>query len=373
MRLRNGDAAVFALGLTLMGCGAVDALSPQERSIPGPVPIIMDPALASLDEDRFYVAAGDSMPRIRVRALDSRGRGLSGVYVAFGDRGPDEARELGIGITDSAGILAAPRVPAVGVTGRRTLVAAAPGLREADFPFLVLPAAYAGPSQRACPIPPSLLPLHPQLTRTLAVLRGSDSLRIVAIGSSSTAGVGATSPSAAYPARLESRLRAAYPANKVVVWNKGVSGQLATDMLARFDRDVVASRPHLVIWQTGTIEAVSAAPVDAFEATLRQGIAQLRAAGADVLLLDSQAYAGKGQEEPYLAFQRVLWRVGADLGVPVVTRYQLMAHYQATGRYTWAQLLSSDSFHPSDLTYDCTAHLVLAGLMAAQVDPGTTP
>src|SRR3954454_20508239 len=77
----------------------------------------------------------------------------------------------------------------------------------------------------------------PHVTQQLA--RGT-TLRIVAFGSSSTEGVGASSPGAAYPAQLEIALKRALPrrANPLTVLNRGIGGEHVDDMLKRIDRDV---------------------------------------------------------------------------------------------------------------------------------------
>src|SRR5258708_3438893 len=77
-------------------------------------------------------------------------------------------------------------------------------------------------------------------------------IKIVAIGSSSTAGAGASSPDATYPSRLELELTQHFLWHDIAVLNRGANGEEAADMLARFDANVVAEQPDLVILQTGT-------------------------------------------------------------------------------------------------------------------------
>lgn len=367
MRLCRGDAAALLTTVFLAACGPdapvapLHLETPQEPSLP-----IGRALLAPVDDDRFYVAAGDSIRRLRVRARDGSGLPFTGISVDFATDDGLSRTPLGSGVTDSAGIAFVPPFVASAVIGRHNLLASSPGLDPTAYAYLVLPASYGGPSQRRCPIPTSLLPRYPQLTGTLAALDGRDSLRVVTIGSSSTWGTGSSNPSATYPARLQARLREAYTGSVVTVSNKGVGGQLATEMVARFGTDVYPARPHLVIWQTGTIEARAGTPIAEFRATLRAGIGQLRARGLDVLLLDSQAYPA--QPANYEAYQQALAEVATELDVPLVNRYRLMRAYVASGRYAYADLLwSADNFHPNDLTYDCMAHWILAGVMAAQV------
>lgn len=96
-------------------------------------------------------------------------------------------------------------------------------------------------------------------------------LTIVAFGSSSTEGIGASHPAAAYPARLEVGLRRALPhlGGRITVANRGIGGEAVDEMLARLDRDVLGPRPDLVIWQTGSNDPLRGVSIDHFrEATV---------------------------------------------------------------------------------------------------------
>ena len=73
--------------------------------------------------------------------------------------------------------------------------------------------------------------------------------KIVAIGSSTTAGEGNIK---AYPGRLLSFLQNEYPNAGIIMVNQGIGGQEAPVELQRFDTDVIAEKPDLVIWQVGT-------------------------------------------------------------------------------------------------------------------------
>ena len=68
-------------------------------------------------------------------------------------------------------------------------------------------------------------------------------MKIVAIGSSSTAGAGASTPRQSYPSRLAVELEAHFPAHPIAVINRGVNGEEAADMVARLDNDVLAKSP----------------------------------------------------------------------------------------------------------------------------------
>src|SRR5262245_37205960 len=84
----------------------------------------------------------------------------------------------------------------------------------------------------SCKVPGEMTRLDYALSRTMRKLAAGDPLKIIAIGSSSTAGAGASSPAASYPSRLEAELKARYPRQDIVVINRGVNGERAHEMLA---------------------------------------------------------------------------------------------------------------------------------------------
>jgi hypothetical protein len=104
-------------------------------------------------------------------------------------------------------------------------------------------------------------------------------VRIIAFGSSSTAGAGASLPRFAYPPRLEAALRRALPGVSVTVVNRGASGEDVGQMLARIETEVLARAPDLVVWQVGANAALRRMDPGRFRQFLLTGLARLRAAG----------------------------------------------------------------------------------------------
>jgi hypothetical protein len=99
-------------------------------------------------------------------------------------------------------------------------------------------------------VPPEFISLKYPLPHLAEALRGKGPVRIVAMGSSSTAGREDVVP---YPHRLEMYLRVPYkdrfPELRIDVLNRGRGGEEAIEELPRFDTDIFAERPSLVIWQ----------------------------------------------------------------------------------------------------------------------------
>ena len=193
---------------------------------------------------------------------------------------------------------------------------------------------------------------------------------IVAFGSSSTSGVGASSADAAYPACLERDLRAHLDFHEpVTVDNRGVAGEDVDAMMRRLDSDVVARHPDLVIWQLGTNDALEGMPLAHFEAVARHGIKTLRKAGIDLVLMEPQ-HAPKVDSSPEAgAYRAAVRRLGTEFGVPVIRRFDLMSRWAKSAQ---APLVAPDGLHMSDTGYEklgeaaaslilSSAHPTLAG------------
>ncbi len=174
-------------------------------------------------------------------------------------------------------------------------------------------------------------------------------LHILAFGSSSTQGVGASSPAASYPARLQAFLRAALKV-PVAVANAGIGGQDADDMLRRIPA-LAALHPDLVIWQTGSNDPLRGVPLDRFDRETRAGIAVFRGAGADVMLMEPQDCDVLRSHPGAFAYRDALRRIAAQMRVPLVRRYDLMHVWLAEGKLTRAQLFYGDGLHMADGGY----------------------
>ena len=148
------------------------------------------------------------------------------------------------------------------------------------------------PQKLECTAPADLTRLEHPLKRVAQRIAGSLPVKIVAIGSSSTAGAGASSPAMNYPSRLEVELQVLFPRIEVSVVNRGVNGEESRDMLARFDRDVFAEHPDLVLWQVGSNSVLRDRPLDQADTALHEGLKRLRKTGMDVVLINPQ-YAPK--------------------------------------------------------------------------------
>jgi lysophospholipase L1-like esterase len=183
---------------------------------------------------------------------------------------------------------------------------------------------------------PSKIPVEPipfahGLSRFAQALTKGQA-KIVAIGSSTTAGEGNIP---AYPGRLLSFLQSAYPGINITMVNKGVGGQEAPAEYQRFDTDVVAENPDLVIWQVGTNavwqDANQNPPPPSFNQTtgaIRDGLVKLRdKTQADVILMDLQylpAVLTPAKKDKAIAMVESISELARDAGVNVFCRFAFM-------------------------------------------------
>ncbi len=188
----------------------------------------------------------------------------------------------------------------------------------------------------------------PHVARQLAI---GAPLRIVAFGSSSTEGIGASSPANAYPARLQTDLRTKLHGVEVTVINRGIGGEHVDDMLARLDRDVIGPEPQLVIWQTGSNDPLRGVSLDHFREATLEGLRRIRDAGIDVVLMEPQ-WCPKLESTPGAnRFRDAVRDIGAELDVPVIRRADLMHGWVRDGKVTSKQLFASDGLHMADRGY----------------------
>jgi lysophospholipase L1-like esterase len=194
----------------------------------------------------------------------------------------------------------------------------------------------------------------PELRHCAARLAEGKPLLVVAFGSSSTEGIGASDPSHAYPQRLAHLLAARLPV-EVTVRNEGIGGQDADDMLPRLLRQVIPEHPALVIWQTGSNDPLRHVPVDRFTAETRAGLVALRTAGIDAMLMEPQMSRVLHDAGGTQAYRDALRALGREFGVPVIARYDLMQHWLATGAVPASALMAPDGLHMGDAGYAALA------------------
>lgn len=215
-----------------------------------------------------------------------------------------------------------------------------------------------------CTAPADFLQLGQPLTRTTLALASGEPVVIVAIGSSSTAGAGATSPANSYPSRLEAELRERFPGAPITVINRGANGEEAKQMVARFD-EVIRDQPDLVLWQVGTNAVLRDYALSGEAPVIVDGIRRLKAAQVDVVLVDSQ-YAPKVITKHDIAgMLELLAKTARDEKVGLFERFAIMRNWHSDLGIPFEATLSPDALHMNDWSYGCTAKLLADSIVGA--------
>lgn len=230
---------------------------------------------------------------------------------------------------------------------------------------------------RPCDIPDQFTVFKHPLRGLAQQFEGTGPVRIVAIGSSSTAGVGGIVP---YPYRLEMALRDRFkdrkPALMIDVLNRGKGGEEAPLELERFETDIIAEKPSLVIWQVGTNAVFHSEDlrIDDVAGKIAAGLTRLRDALIDVVLMDSQfAPAVTGSDKMPLA-ERMMSMIAAaadDASVNLFRRFDLMRHWHVDDNIAFADMIYDGDgldLHQNDWSTRCVAQALdraIAGAMQA--------
>jgi acyl-CoA thioesterase-1 len=226
-------------------------------------------------------------------------------------------------------------------------------------PALTTPVATAV----TCSVPADLARLDRALDRTTQRLAAGLPITIVAIGSSSTAGAGASSPDHSYPSRLAVELQQLFPAHPITVLNRGVNGEEASDMLARLDQTVLAENPDLVLWQVGTNAVLRDYDLLPAGAAIHEGLVRLKASGADVVLIDPQFAPRVIAKAEIEGVVNLIATLAKQDNVELFRRFAVMQNWREASGIPFEAFVSPDNLHMNDWGYGCIAK-ILAGAIA---------
>jgi hypothetical protein len=183
----------------------------------------------------------------------------------------------------------------------------------------------------ACEVPAYLLSTESPLPKVADAFKGGRALNILVVGSrSSTIN---TSEASAYPARLQATLREKLPSTTVNVSVELRVKKTAEEVASDFVKLLEDKKPTLVIWQTGTVDAMRSIDPDDFRGAVGEGVAALQTAGADVILMNLQ-YSPRTETmisaPPYLDNLRV---VAQEHDIPLFDRFAIMHQWNDQGDF----------------------------------------
>jgi lysophospholipase L1-like esterase len=262
----------------------------------------------------------------------------------------------------------------LGAAAAAALIAVAPALAQPPRPVATIaaPASPDAAAPAACAVAIEQVRFDHPLPRIGRRLAAGKPLKIVALGSSSTFGAGASTSAASYPSRLAEELSRRFPGNEITVLNRGVNGDELGGMLARLDSAVIAEKPNLVLWQLGTNSLLRDRSVPAHAALLREGLARIKAAGAEVILIDPQ-YAPRVLAKPHVDDMLALLATAAKSeSVGHFHRFDLMRHWYQDDHLPFPTFVSADGLHMNDWSYACLAKALALAITEAATRPTAT-
>ena len=203
-------------------------------------------------------------------------------------------------------------------------------------------------------------------------VRTNRSAKVLAIGSSSTEGIGASSQATAYVAQLETTLEGVVKGLDIKMKARGLGGEEAEGAATRMKREVELDRPDLVVWQVGTNDARVGVDVDSFKQCLRTTLAWLKQQKIDAVLVDPQYGQDLAKDEHYERVVTAVADVAREARVLLVDRFEAMrevALQRGDGFY-----LAADKLHLNDKGHRCMAEQlarsIVAGLLSAEETAG---
>lgn len=192
-------------------------------------------------------------------------------------------------------------------------------------------------SRPSCDVPAYLLTTEYSLKKVAEAVKTERRLDIVVIGSRSATVMSADGTG--FPGRMEAALREKMPTVNVTVNLQLQIKKTAEDVSAALEHLLEGKKPTLVIWQTGTVDAMRSVDPDDFRNAVDEGVATLQKHGADVVLMNLQ-YGPRMETmistTPYLDVMRV---VAQQHEVPLFDRFAIMHQWNETGSF--------DLFSPS--------------------------
>jgi hypothetical protein len=205
----------------------------------------------------------------------------------------------------------------------------------------------------ACEVPQEMSQDDKPLPHLAARLKAKEPVTIVAIGGASTAGAAAGSTDFAYPARLRDALVALYPGTEIRVVNKGVPRQSAQQQFDRFPSDVIAEDPVMVIWETGTVDAVHDIQIDDFASAFQRGIDELKNRAIDIILVDMQFSHSTAAMIDFPRYLDTLHRVGGLNGIYVFPRFAMMKYWSEQNMFNFDGVAAGERAKLAARVYDC--------------------
>jgi len=195
-------------------------------------------------------------------------------------------------------------------------------------------------------------------------------LNVLVLGAGSSVLPGPGGVNLAYPERLRLALAETFPAAAVTVATDITPHRSAVKMVESLALDLRRQKPDLLVWQTGTVDAMEGADQDQFNQALDKGINIAKAAGADTVLINAQ-YSPRTESIIALGnYAEIMRWVAVQHEVPLFDRFAIMKLWADFG--TFDLFSATKNLDTAGRVHDCIGRL-LAALVADAVKPESPP
>jgi hypothetical protein len=189
------------------------------------------------------------------------------------------------------------------------------------------------PEADPCEVPAYILFGDAKLDHVKKAVEERKKLSILVLGSGSSVLPGPDGSNRSYPGRLEQLLQKRFPAVEIKLAAVAKPRLTAADMTESLEKVLLDRKPDLVVWQTGTVDAMRGIDPESFRTSLDEGVDQILESGADVILMNMQYSPRTETMIPLASYADIMRVVARDKGVALFDRREIMRHWNDNGNF----------------------------------------
>jgi lysophospholipase L1-like esterase len=207
-----------------------------------------------------------------------------------------------------------------------------------------------------CEAPDYVTHAEGKLPRLADAVANERRLDVLVFGTGSSILPGPEGAANAYPARLQAALAGRLQGVTVTVKTDVKTRRTTADMVSELPRIVLDLKPDLVIWQTGTVDAMRGIEPDEFRAALEKGLKKINAGGADAILVNMQYSPRTESMIASSAYVDNMRWVAQQFEVPLFDRLAVMKHWSENGAFDFTAPPPTSKL--AERVHDCLGKLL---------------
>jgi lysophospholipase L1-like esterase len=229
--------------------------------------------------------------------------------------------------------------------------------------FALIDGAIAATPEQHCDVPQSFLASEIDLTHVMTEVKAHRRLDISVVGTGSSALPGPDGAHFAYPARLEQALKQQLPGLTVKVTAHVQSRETTADMAAGLEKVLTDDKPTLVIWQTGTADAMNSVEPEDFRSNLDNGVGTIESGNADVILMNMQYSPHTESMMDVSTYADVMRFVAQQHGALLFDRLGIMRDWNDSG--TFDLYTATNNYDMARRVHDCIGRALASQIIGA--------